>query len=158
MVPSKFFHKVSVSFQLMPPIIDALVLDVHIDGIRLFSIANAYLLVGVTTTACLDDIVSNSQRHLILAGDFDSHHTCRGFRMDSCDRRLWSWASDNDLQFVNSRSATFLRGVVRSALDLTFAPKGISLFDCTTVYCGTNSDHLSVAYSIIVSSLVVPPL
>lgn len=157
LISSKLCHKVSLSFHLMSPIIEALVLDVHIDGIRPFSIANVYFPVGVTSTTCLDDILSNSQRQLILAGDFNSHHACWGFRTDTCGRRLWSWAMDNDFQCVNSRSATFLRGGVRSALDLTFASNGISLSDWTTMDCGTNSDHLPVAYSIIASPLLVPP-
>lgn len=50
-----------------------------------------------------------------------------------------------------------MHGGTRSARDLTFASNGSSLSDWATVDCGTKSDHLPVAYSIIAYPLLVDP-
>lgn len=122
-------------------------------GCTPFSLVNTYFPAGVQDTRYLDTAIANSQKNVILVGDFNSHHVSWGFRTDTCGRRLCDWTLSNHFSCLNSGVHTFVRGQSRSALDLTFVSSSISITSWNTVDSGTNSDHLPIIFELVTPSI-----
>lgn len=140
--------KVKISYKHMSPESEIFALDVTLPGCLPFSLVNVYFPAGVQDTRCLDSAVMSWRKDKILVGDFNSHHTCWGFRTDQCGKRLWDWSIDNHMTCLNTRIPTFICNRSRSALDLSFISSSLTSSSWTALDCATNSDHCPIIFEI----------
>ena len=141
--------KAKIAYKHMSPESEIFALEITLPGCLPFLLINAYFPTGVQDTGCLDSAVTSSCKDKILVGDFNSHHTCWGFRTDRRGKRFWEWTADNSLSCLNSRTPTFIRAQSRSALDLSFVSSSLTSLSWTAMDCATNSDHLPVIFEIV---------
>lgn len=149
LVSSRFCHKARLVFQRVDAHCEIQAVDLSVPGFHPITVANVYFPSGVHDTRPLDSLLSVSRSHVLLVGDFNSHHLTWGYRTDQCGLRLWDWACVNNLNCHNSGFPTFLRGHSRSALDLTFSSPGVALSSWTPVDSATNSDHFPLTFDIV---------
>lgn len=125
LLSTRFAHSSSVVHEHMSALSELLVVRVRMPGCSPFDVCNVYCPKGFQSSAFLDTFLRLSSSGFCLAGDFNSHHVSWGPKTDGCGLRLWSWACQLGLSVLNDGSVTFVRGVSRSALDLTLiSPRG----------------------------------
>lgn len=154
-INNKISLKAKISYKYMSPQCEIFALDITLPGCLHFSFVNLYFSEAVQETRHLDMPVRSWCKEKILVGDFNSNHTCWGFRTDQCGKRLWEWSVDNNLSCFNARTPTFIRSQSRSALDLSFVSSAISTSSWTALDCATSSDHFPISFEI--SCPTIPP-
>lgn len=154
LVANSFCHSAALSFVSLSAECEMLAVDFCLPGCLPFSLVNVYFPHGVSYRGSLDAALASCKNKVVLAGDFNSHHVSWGCRTDASGKRLWEWASDNNLFCHNSGNVTFISGQARSVLDLTFAKPGL-VAAWSTLDGATSSDHVPVLFELLCTAKIV---